>query len=133
MNNLNQSNSPIADPVAFSGLAIPTDNIVGTKVVNRQNEDLGRVEEVVIDVINGRIAFLVLSFGGFLGVGEKLYAVPWKALHYEKEQQVYVLNVRPEQIESAPGFEKEFWPAFTDERWNRNVHAHYEVAPFRAS
>ena len=71
MNNLNQSNSPIADPVAFSGLAIPTDNIVGTKVVNRQNEDLGRVEEVVIDVINGRIAFLVLSFGGFLGVGEK--------------------------------------------------------------
>ena len=98
--------------------------------MNRQNEDLGRVEEVVIDVINGRIAFLVLSFGGLLGVCEKLYAVPWKALYYEKEQQGYVLNVRPEQIDGAPGFEKEFWPAFTDVRWNRNVHAHYEVAPF---
>ena len=130
MNDLSQSNPAIADPAAFSGLAVKTSNIIGTKVVNRQNEDLGKVEEVVIDVFNGRIGYLVLSFGGFLGMGEKLYAVPWKALHYNKDLHVYVLNLTQDQIERAPGFEKETWPEFTDEGWNRNVHRHYELSPF---
>ena len=133
MNDLSQplQKAPgLTDPAAFSGLAVKTTNIVGTKVVNRKNEDLGKVEEVVIDVFNGRIAYLVLSFGGFLGLGEKLYAVPWKALHYDTETRVYVLNLTKEQIERAPGFEKETWPEFTDERWNRNVHDYYELPPF---
>ena len=133
MNDLSQplQKTPgLTDPAAFSGLAVKTTNIVGTKVVNRKNEDLGKVEEVVIDVFNGRIAYLVLSFGGFLGLGEKLYAVPWKALHYDNETRVYVLNLTKEQIERAPGFEKETWPEFTDERWNRNVHDYYELPPF---
>lgn len=130
MNDLGHPHAAIADPTAFSGLAVKTDNIIGTKVVNRQNEDLGNVEEVVIDVFNGRIAYLVLSFGGFLGMGEKLYAVPWKALHYDHESKVYVLNVTRGQIELAPGFEKETWPEFTDERWNRHVHDYYALPPF---
>lgn len=127
MNDLSQSPSPISDPTAFSGLAVKTANIIGTKVVNRQHEDMGQVEEVVIDVFNGRIAYLVLSFGGFLGMGEKLYAVPWKALHYHKELKVYVINLTHDQINQAPGFEKETWPEFADERWNRKLHEHYEL------
>ncbi len=130
MNDLSQPNPAITDPVAFSGLAVKTSNIIGTKVVSPKNEDLGKVEEVVIDVFNGRIGYLILSFGGFLGMGEKLYAVPWKALHYDNELHVYVLNLTKEQIERAPGFEKETWPEFTDERWNRNVHSYYELPPF---
>ena len=130
MNDLSQPNPAIADPAAFSGLAIKTSNIIGTNVVSPKNEDLGKVEEVVIDVFNGRIAYLILSFGGFLGMGGKLYAVPWKALHYDNELGVYVLNLAKEQIERAPGFEKETWPEFTDERWNRNVHSYYELPPF---
>ena len=130
MNDLSQPNIAITDPATFSGLAVKTSNIIGTKVVNRQNEDLGKVEEVVIDVFNGRIGYLVLSFGGFLGMGEKLYAVPWKALHYNRDLHVYVLNLTQDQIERAPGFEKETWPEFTDEGWNRDVHRHYELSPF---
>ena len=132
MNDLSLPPVPpgLTDPAAFSGLAVKTSNIVGTRVVSRTNEDLGKVEEVVIDVFNGRIAYLVLSFGGFLGLGEKLYAVPWKALHYDNETQVYVLNLTKDQIERAPGFEKETWPEFTDERWNRTVHDYYELPPF---
>ncbi|MEP7157266.1 MAG: PRC-barrel domain-containing protein [Betaproteobacteria bacterium] len=133
MNDLSQpvGRTPgLADPTAFSGLAVKTSSIVGTRVVNRQNEDLGKVEEVVIDVFNGRIAYLVLSFGGFLGLGEKLYAVPWKALHYDNDTKVYVLNLSKDQIEHAPGFEKETWPEFTNEGWNRTVHDYYELPPF---
>ena len=73
MNDLSHPNAAITDPAAFSGLAVKTSNIIGTKVVNRQNEDLGKVEEVVIDVFNGRIGYLVLSFGGFLGMGPTVF------------------------------------------------------------
>lgn len=130
MNDLSQTNPAIADSAAFSGLAVKTSRIIGTNVVSTKNEDLGKVEEVVIDVFNGRIAYLVLSFGGFLGMGEKLFAVPWKALHYDNELGVYVLNLTKEQIDRAPGFEKHTWPEFTDERWNRHVHSYYELPPF---
>ena len=130
MNDLSHSYPAIADAAAFSGLAVKTANIIGTRVVNRQNEDMGEIDEVVIDVFNGRVAYLVLSFGGFLGIGDKLYAVPWKALQYDNELQVYVLNMTQDQLGRAPGFAKETWPEFTDERWNRGVHEYFELSPF---
>ena len=114
------SDSPIVDPAAFSGVAVKSANIVGTRVVNRMNEDMGNVEDIVIDVLTGRIVHAVLSFGGFLGLGEKLYAVPWKALRYVKEMKVYVLNVDRDQIELGPSFDKGAWPQLTDE-WNQLV------------
>ena len=84
------------------------------------NEDMGNVEDIVIDVLTGRIVYAVLSFGGFLGLGEKLYAVPWKALRYVKEMKVYVLNVNRDEIELGPSFDKGAWPQLTDE-WNQLV------------
>lgn len=114
------SDSPIVDPAAFSGVAVKSANIVGTRVVNRMNEDMGNVEDIVIDVLTGRIVYAVLSFGGFLGLGEKLYAVPWKALRYVKEMKVYVLNVNRDEIELGPSFDKGAWPQLTDE-WNQLV------------
>ena len=130
MNDLSHSHPGIVGPVAYSGLAVKTANIIGTRVVNRQNEDMGEIEEVVIDVFNGRVAYLVLCFGGFLGMGHKLYAVPWKALHYDNDLQVYVLNMSQDQLERAPAFEMERWPEFGDELWNRGVHDYYELSPF---
>ena len=122
------SDAVIADPAAFSGIAVKATNIIGTKVVNRLNEDVGNVEDIVVDVLTGRIVYAVLSFGGFLGLGGKLYAVPWNALRYVEEMAVYVLNVNRDQIELAPSFEKETWPQFTDD-WNRAVHQFYESLP----
>jgi sporulation protein YlmC with PRC-barrel domain len=126
VNDLSLAYPALADSTAFSGLAIKTANIIGNMVMNRQGEEMGEIDEVVIDVFNGRVAYLVLAFGGFLGMGVKLYAVPWKALYYDNEQQVYVLNMTQDQLAQAPGFEKETWPEFTDEHWNRHVHAYYE-------
>ena len=74
-----QTDPAIMDPTAFSRVNVKSANIIGTMVVNRLNEDVGNVEDVVIDALNGRIVYAVLSFGGFFGLGEKLYAVPWKA------------------------------------------------------
>lgn len=122
------SDAAIADPAAFSGVVVKTANIIGTNVINRLNEDVGNVEDIVINVLTGCIVYAVLSFGGFLGLGEKLYAVPWKALRYDREMKVYVLNVNRDQIELAPSFDKETWPQFTDD-WNRVVHQFYESLP----
>ena len=65
-----QSDPAIADPAAFSGVVVKSANIIGTNVVNRLNEDVGNVEDIVIDVLSGRIVYAVLSFGGFLGLGK---------------------------------------------------------------
>lgn len=121
---------PITDPLSYAGLALKSSSIVGTNVVNLDNQNVGKVEEVVIDVNTGQVAYLVLSFGGFLGVGEKLYAVPWKALHYDRQLEAYVLNVSRQQIENAPGFEKEVWPPLADEAWNRRIHDYYDIPPY---
>ncbi len=80
-----QSDPAIADPAVFSGIAVKSANKIGTNVVNRLNEDVGNVENIVIDVLTGRIVYALLSFGGVLGLGEKLYATTWKALRFDKE------------------------------------------------
>ena len=72
--------STFVDPADVVGVLVKTGNILGAKVLNRLNEDMGNVEDMVINVLDGSILYAALTFGGFLGLGEKLYAVPWKAL-----------------------------------------------------
>jgi sporulation protein YlmC with PRC-barrel domain len=120
---------PAIEPATFSGLAVTTASIIGTKVLNRQDEAMGEIEEVEIDVFNGRVAYLVLHSSGFLGMSEKRFAVPWKALHYDNEQEVYVLNMTRRQLDHAPAFDKETWPEFSDERWNQSANENCEPLP----
>src|ERR1700687_4823051 len=80
--------------------------VIGSKVVNAQNEDLGKIEDLVLDAGAGRIAYAVLSFGGFLGMGEKCFAIPWNALHFDFPENRAVLNVDKKLLENAPGFDK---------------------------
>ena len=111
-------------PASFSPLAKGT-TIVGTHVVNDRNKILGRVEEVVID---DRIAYVILSFGGFFGLGKTLCAVPWKALHRDRERQVYVLNVSKAQIRCAPRLAETAAGQLASSRWDRNM----RIMPNRA-
>lgn len=108
MNNSGPSNylklvvgrpATVAAPAAT--LATRTAHIIGTRVVSRRNEDLGKVEEVLIDVTNDRTGYLILSFNSFLGMGERRYAVPWKAMQHDNELNAYVLNVTHDQIRQA--------------------------------
>ena len=113
----------------FPGFAVKASAITGSRVLNLKGEDIGNVEGVVIDVISGRVAYLVLSFGGFLGMGERHYAVPWKRLKFDVRANVYILDASREQIENAPGFEKENESQLADEEWNRRLHDYFETLP----
>src|ERR1700674_1500493 len=83
--------------------------VIGSKVVNQANEDLGKIEDLVVDAGAGRIAYAVLSFGGFLGMGDKYFAIPWDAFRFNSSDRVAVLNVDKLVLENAPGFEKDNW------------------------
>ena len=84
--------------------------INGDKVINTAKEHLGKIEDLMIDLENGRVAYAVLSFGGFLGLGNKLFAVPWEALTVRPHEHSFVLNVSKETLEKAEGFDKDDWP-----------------------
>ena len=93
-------------------------------VRNAANESLGKVEEVVIDLKHGNIRYVVLSFGGFLGVGDKFFAVPFKALRMQSDdggkKWHMVLDVDKDRLKDAPGFPKDNWPDFANAAWGRS-------------
>lgn len=112
------------DPRVLSASTICSD-----PVVNRTGENLGEIEELMIDMGNGRVAYAVVSFGGFLGLGNKLFAVPFEAFELDADNHCFVLDVPREKLEKAPGFDKDKWPDFADPRFKEQVYRHYEIAP----
>src|SRR6266545_1040910 len=80
--------------------------LIGDKVVNAQGESLGEIEAIMLDVESGRIAYAVLSFGGFLGMGTKLFALPWSALTLDTDEKQFILDFPKDKLENAPGFDK---------------------------
>ena len=106
------------------------DTLEGDKVVNAKGEDLGTIEDIMIDVQRGRVAYAVMSCGGFLGLGEKLFAIPWSALVLDANRHCFVLDADRERFEKAPGFDKHHWPSMADDSWATQVHDFYGVRPY---
>lgn len=106
------------------------DTLTGDKVVNRQKENLGTIEHLMIDVENGRVAYAVLSFGGFLGMGDKLFAIPWSALTIDTGEKQFVLDLDKQALERAPGFDKADWPDMADRAWGAKVATYYGAKPY---
>lgn len=102
----------------------------GDEIVNRQGEKLGDLEEIMLDVSTGRIAYAVLAAGGFLGLGEKYFAIPWSALTLDPENHCFILDVDKERLEQAPGFDKDHWPTFADTTWGSHIHTYYGQRPY---
>ncbi|MCG2578723.1 PRC-barrel domain-containing protein [Dechloromonas sp. XY25] len=102
-----------------------SDTLEGDDVVNVQGEDLGEIKDIMIDVRNGKVAYAVLSSGGFLGIGDKLFAIPWSALTLDANQKRFVLDVDKEKLKNAPGFDKHHWPSMADPTWAQQVHEYY--------
>jgi sporulation protein YlmC with PRC-barrel domain len=102
----------------------------GDDVVGANGEGLGKIEAIMLDVTAGRIAYAVLSFGGVFGIGSKLFAIPWSALTLDALEKRFVLSATKEQLENAPGFDKEHWPSMADQSWAAAVHTHYHVKPY---
>jgi len=114
----------------FSHSPVKTSNVIGSDVVNSNGDSLGEIKEVVIDPRSGKVAYVVVSFGGFLGMGKKLFAVPFTAFDYNVTEKEYVLDVPKEQLKDAPGFDADHWPSMADEKWNRDVYKYYQRSPY---
>jgi len=99
--------------------------LAGDRVRNSAGEDLGKIEEIMLDIPSGRVAYAVLSFGGFLGMGNKLFAVPWNALTLDEREHEFILNVEKQVLENAPGFDKDNWPDMGDPSWGSQIFTHY--------
>lgn len=112
------------------GRVLAASTLKGDKVVNHQGEDLGKIEELMIDLDRGRIAYAVLSFGGFLGMGDKLFAIPWQAFGVDTAGKRLVLNVSKELLEKAPGFDKSTWPNMADPAWGSKLYGYYGYKPY---
>lgn len=103
------------------------DTLVGNGVVNSQDEDIGDIKEIMLDMSDGKVSYAVLSFGSFLGMGEKLFAVPWKALKLDTEHKRFVLDVNKDRLQTAPGFDKDKWPNMADQVWAKSIHSYYDT------
>jgi sporulation protein YlmC with PRC-barrel domain len=103
--------------------------LTGNNVVNLAGDELGEIEEIMLDVRRGAIAYAVMSSGGFLGIGEKLFAIPWSQLTLDTDRHVFVLDVPKDHFKDAPGFDKDNWPTQLNggENWHRDVHAFYRT------
>ena len=105
--------------------------LIGNDVYNLADEDLGDIKEIMLDMRDGRVAYAVLSFGGFLGMGEKLFAVPWSALTLDTANKRFVLKVDKERLQNAPGFDKDKWPNMADPSWAKEINSYYGTEPYR--
>jgi len=104
---------------------------IGADVENPQGQNLGDIKDVVIDRASGRIAYAVVSFGGFLGMGEKLFAVPWGAFSQPNtNNDKFVLAVDKERLKNAPGFEQHNWPQMTSREWVTGLYSYYNIPPY---
>lgn len=113
-----------------SGRLIGADQVQGTVVYNLAGEKLGSVEDVMLDKVSGRVAYAVLSFGGFLGIGDRFYPLPWEKLRYDTERGGYVVDIDRSMLEGAPSYAEDEVVSWDDRAWGERVAGHYGARPF---
>jgi sporulation protein YlmC with PRC-barrel domain len=102
--------------------------LIGDHVHNLKNEHLGEIKEIMLDMRTGKVAYAVMSSGGVLSIGEKLFAVPWEALTLDTVHKRFTMDMDLEKIENAPGFDTDHWPDMADQQWQSQVHGYYGTA-----
>jgi sporulation protein YlmC with PRC-barrel domain len=105
--------------------------IIGTDVKNSQGEDLGDIKDLVLDPMSGRLSYVVVSYGGLLGMGDKLFAIPWSAVRWSTDKDYFVLNMDKEALKNAPGFDEDHWPV-SGAQWQQQrqeLNRFYRVNP----
>ncbi|PHV09770.1 PRC-barrel domain-containing protein [Chitinimonas sp. BJB300] len=103
------------------------ETLTGNEVVNAANEKLGDIKGIMLDVERGKIGYAVLSAGGFLGIGERLFAIPWEALMLDTYNKQFILRIDKAKLKNAPSFDKSNWPSMADIKWASDVHSFYGV------
>ncbi|MEQ8809930.1 MAG: PRC-barrel domain-containing protein [Imperialibacter sp.] len=104
--NQNHSGAHANLPLKF----LTASSIIGDKVVNNVGEEMGEIKDVMIDLTSGKIEYFVIELGGFLGMGEKYFAIPFPFLKVDGKKQAFVINQEADTLKNAPGFNKDHWP-----------------------
>ncbi len=110
--------------------ALSAKALIGARVVNLRNDNLGKIEDLVIEPEDGRVSFAILSFGGFLGMGEKLFAVPLQMTKASTEDRTFILDVDKEKLKNAPSFDKDRWPDMSDRAFGSTVYSYFGYQPY---
>jgi hypothetical protein len=117
-----QNNSVATDETSD---LISSDKVEDTAVYNRQGEKLGSIHSVMIDKVSGKVAYAVMSFGGFLGIGDRYHPLPWTTLTYDSRQGGYVVDLDQSMLEEAPSYSTTEMPDWSDREWSRQVQDYY--------
>ncbi|HEX3973115.1 MAG TPA: PRC-barrel domain-containing protein [Stellaceae bacterium] len=115
---------PTSDVQETSRL-ISSEKVTGAKVENTKGDNLGHIEEIMIDKISGRVGYAVLNYGSFIGLGGKLFALPWDILKYDTRRNAYVIGIPEEKLKNAPSFDNGTWPNMSDPTWGKEIHDYY--------
>jgi sporulation protein YlmC with PRC-barrel domain len=109
---------------------IPTNRLEQYDVVNQRGQDMGQVQNFVVDMVVGRIAFAIVSFEGFLGISDKWFAMPWDILTWSVADKKFILDMTKEALEKAPGMDKSKWPDEINFELIARSYHHFGVAPY---
>lgn len=118
------------DPDKKFRRVLAASTLEGDSVRNSAGEDLGKLDEIMVDLTSGQVAYAVISFGGVLRMGNKLFAVPWSALKVDEDEKCLIMDVDKGTLESAPGFDKDNWPDMADTTWGAKIYQHYGETPY---
>ena len=109
---------------------IAADKVQGTPVYNSAGESLGEIYDLMIDKRSGHVAYAIMSFGGFLGIGDKYHPLPWSILTYDTQKGGYVVNLSRDVLERAPSYAVSASPAWGDREYETSIHDYYGVSPY---
>lgn len=118
-------NTAVTNAGRLGSRVLSASTLGGDDVYDTKGEKLGSIKEIMLDIENGKVCYVVLSFGGFLSLGEKLFAVPWTALTVDTDNKRFVMDTDEARLKEAPGFDADNWPNMADTTWEKSVHAYY--------
>jgi hypothetical protein len=107
---------------------ISSDKVQGTTIYNSRGDDLGEVDDLMIDKVSGKVAYAVVTFGGFLGMGAQRRALPWSVLTYDTTRNGYVVDAMDDVIRNTPAADDE--ATYSDREWGTRLHQHFGVPPY---
>ena len=120
------------EAVQETGNLIASDKVQGTNVYNAAGDNLGAIYDVMIDKPSGKVAYAIMSFGGFLGMGNQYHPLPWSVLKYDTNLGGYVVHLDKRQLEGAPAYDVGDEPAWGDRAYESKIHDYYGVGPYWA-
>lgn len=104
-----------------SNVVKANDEVIRVTVRNHADENLGHEEEVMLDKLSGKVVYVVLDSGSFLGLGGKYFALPWNSLNYDPNAECFRVDIDKERLSNAPGFDKDNWPDMADRSFGVTV------------